>query len=235
MSHIHKPHSGSLQAGFTIVELLIATLVFSLILLVITYGVLHFTNSYYKGLNTSMTQNAAQSAIDTIVQAVEFSESGTTVSDNTHFCAGTKMFVYDAGKAFAGGTPAAGNRGLYMMDANSSCTDPGGATGGTELLGKNMRVADIKVSKSNAADISDPNIPWQISLRIAYGDSDLLCSAHLNSSPGGCNAGDASMASSAAFAADDMRCKSTVGAQFCSVATLTAVAQQRIILNSTGP
>jgi len=54
--------SKRLQSGFTLVELMIATMVFSVILLVITYGVVRFTNSYYKGLNSSTTNSAGTRA-----------------------------------------------------------------------------------------------------------------------------------------------------------------------------
>jgi prepilin-type N-terminal cleavage/methylation domain-containing protein len=216
------------QAGFTIVELMIATLVFSMVLLLITYGVLHFTTSYYRGINSSTTQTTAQNATDTIAQAIQFSDSGTTHSDATHFCAGNKMFLYDVGMEFTGNVQA-GNRGLYMVPAPATCTDPGGVpTGGTELLGKNMRVADISLGKSSDVDEADTTIPWQITIRVVYGDSDLLCSPAANGNPGGCRAGDASRAANARFSATDLSCRAVTGSQFCSVAALSTVAQQRI-------
>src|SRR6185369_9199416 len=107
------------QAGFTIVELMIATLVFSLVLIVITVGVLHFTNTYYKGVNNSATQTAAQNAIDTISQSIQFTMSGSAGTDDAPagvFCAGSRLFLYTAGKQYTGGTPSGTNWGLYMMN-----------------------------------------------------------------------------------------------------------------------
>src|SRR5262249_25193419 len=70
----------SRQAGFTIVELMVATLVFSTILIVITYGVLSFTRAYYNGVTNSTTQDTARNIISTISQAVEFNGSGINVT-----------------------------------------------------------------------------------------------------------------------------------------------------------
>ena len=50
----------SSQSGFTIVELMIATLVFAMVLLVITVGVMSFTRAYYRGINQSNTQRVAR-------------------------------------------------------------------------------------------------------------------------------------------------------------------------------
>jgi prepilin-type N-terminal cleavage/methylation domain-containing protein len=61
------------QAGFTIVELMIATLVFAVVLILITVGVLTFTRSFFKGINQSRTQNAARTVIETISQGIQFS------------------------------------------------------------------------------------------------------------------------------------------------------------------
>jgi prepilin-type N-terminal cleavage/methylation domain-containing protein len=156
------------QKGFTIVELMIATVVFSMVLLVITYGVIHFTTAYYKGINNSATQTAAQNAIDSITQSIQFSSGGTTTADSSHFCAGGKVFLYNLGKQF-GGTPTATDRGLYEMPSTASCDDPGTPNGGTELLGKNMRLAGVSVTSS---DSTDPTVPWQVTIRVAYGDAE---------------------------------------------------------------
>jgi prepilin-type N-terminal cleavage/methylation domain-containing protein len=213
------------QAGFTIVELMIATLVFSMVLLVITFGVIHFTTAYYKGINSSNTQTTTQNAIDSITQSIQFSSGGTTASGTTHFCAGGKVFIYDLGKEF-GGTPTSTNRGLYEMPADTGCSDPGTPTGGTELLGKNMRLAAVSVTST---DSTDPTVPWQVTVRITYGDTDLLCSPALNGNTGGCSSGSSNFAATATFAADDLQCRSQVGSQFCSVSVLNSVAQQRIV------
>src|SRR3990172_9120101 len=66
--------------GFTIVELMIATTIFSVILLIVTFGMLQIGRTYYKGITLTKTQNAARSIIDTISQDIQFSGEGVTDS-----------------------------------------------------------------------------------------------------------------------------------------------------------
>ncbi len=60
------------SGGFTVIELMIATIVFAVILLVVTAGVLQFTRQYYKGINSSNTQAAARAIIDDMTRAIQF-------------------------------------------------------------------------------------------------------------------------------------------------------------------
>lgn len=214
------------QAGFTIVELMIATVVFSLVLIVILTGVLHFTAAYYKGVNSSSTQVVAQNALDAITQAIQFSGMGTTTSVATngslsYFCAGNKEFVYVAGQEYDGGTPSSNNPGLYEINS-ASCSSTPTITNGTELLGKNMRVASVSLSQD--AD----NAAWNVKLVIAYGDGDLLCNTGKDGNTGGCNPGDGSYAPTAAVVGEDVRCKLTTGSQFCSVSALSTAVTPRV-------
>jgi prepilin-type N-terminal cleavage/methylation domain-containing protein len=219
------------QGGFTIVELMIATLVFSVVLLVITIGVLSFTNSYYKGINSSTTQSTAQNAIDTVSQAIQFSSSGsagTDVAPSGLFCAGSRMFLYSLGVQYKGATPSASNWGLYMFpNPHTSNCDTSGISsfaGGTELLASGMRVANVSVTNIDATK----NL-WQISLTLVYGDSDLLCNTKLGgTTKGSCQTTAPTYALSDPVSGDDVSCKSQIGSQFCSVAALSTVAQQRI-------
>ena len=215
------------QAGFTIVELMIATLVFSMVLIVIIYGVLHFTADYYKGVNSSSTQVTAQNALDTITQAIQFSASGTaagTVSAGTgYFCAGNKVFTYSAGKEYDG-TTSITNWGLYETNGSGgSCAATTSVGSGTQLLGKNMRVASVSLTPTAGDETT-----WQIKLVIAYGDGDLLCNTGKAGTAGGCGSGDSSNAQTATVTGDDVRCRATTGSQFCAVTVLSTVATQRV-------
>ncbi len=230
----HNSTALSEQSGFTIVELMIATLVFSVVLLVITVGVLHFTSSYYKGINSSTTQTTAQNAIDSVSQAIQFSSNGsagTDVSPPGLFCAGSQMFLYSLGVQYQGGTPSAANWGLYMFPnphtSNCSTTGIGSFAGGTELLGKGMRVTNVSV-----LTIDPVKNLWQISLTLTYGDSDLLCRTTLGGgTKGSCQQTAPTYALTDTVSGTDVSCKSQIGSQFCSVAALSTVAQQRIAGN----
>ena len=199
------------ESGFTIVELMIATLVFSVILTVITMGVMSFTNRYYKGANVSTTQNAAQSILDTITQAIQFGSAIVQPSSATtnYFCAGGYAFTYDKGVLYTGS-----QTGLYMAPMGSTCTPT--TTGGKQLLGTNMRITNLAVTNVNAAEHL-----YSVSITVAFGANDLLCS------PGQGNCyGSAAMTTF--WPVSDLRCKTTTGSQFCAVSTLTTTVEQRI-------
>ena len=214
MKNIQEPLAKN-QSGFTIIELMIATLVFSVILTVITAGVVSFTNRYYKGANASATQNTARSIVDTITQAIQFGTAQVvpTTSTNNFFCAGGYVFTYsNTGALYTGDTT---QKGLYMSPMGSTCqaaTPP--VSGGKQLLSKNMRLTNLSVSP-----IGDKL--FTVSVSVAYGPDDLLCSS---SQPGTCN-GSRTMIF---WPVSDVACRSTSGSQYCAASSLKTTVQQRV-------
>lgn len=61
--------------GFTLVELLIATTVFAVILLVCTTGLVQIGRMYYKGVTQARTQETARTVMDDISRTIQFSNS----------------------------------------------------------------------------------------------------------------------------------------------------------------
>src|SRR5262249_3702342 len=109
-------NTGGPQAGFTIVELMVATLVFSFVLVIITVGVLFFSKTYYAGRNRARTQNTARSVVGTISQAIQFTGTAITTTADTgaqYFCAGSRIYVFNLGAKYAGGTATSAVPGLY--------------------------------------------------------------------------------------------------------------------------
>lgn len=216
------------QTGFTIVELMIATLVFSTILLVITYGILRFTSAYYKGVNSSTTQDTARSIMDTVSQAVQFSGStivptdGPGATNGTYFCAADHIFVFKAGKQYMGGTPTAANPGLFEAATDGCKPSLVVYSKGQELLGKHMRIANLQL-------INNGGQSYTVSIRLAYssgGDpahdgDDLLCSPSVNNS---CT----SSRTMTNFALPDLMCKTQTGSQFCATSALSTTVIQRV-------
>ena len=202
------------QQGFTIVELMIATMVFSVILIVITIGVLHFSNDYYRGVNSSTTQNIARGVTDTVTQALQFSGGGLNGpggSPSGYYCIGNQRFQYTLGVKL----PSA-SHGLYQV------TDPLCAAavpaGGHELLQAHMRLVNFSI-----VPVVGTTQLFTVTIKIAYGDDDLLCAP--TSVPGSCNSGAANLPN---FIQPDLRCRIQAGSQFCSVSTLITTVQQRV-------
>jgi prepilin-type N-terminal cleavage/methylation domain-containing protein len=215
------------QSGFTIVELMIATIVSSVILLVITYGIVHFTNDYYHGINASNTQATAQNAIDSVAHAIEFNAGTTTgvdgITSSGVFCAGTQIFLYTAGKQLTA-APNATNWGLYQLNnPSANCVMPPDTSGGTELLGTNMRLAYIKLEQQSGTNV------WNVDMRVAYGDPDLLCRKSITgTTKGSCQPGATAYQTSDTLQGNDVTCKTQTGSQFCSISHLSTSVGQRI-------
>ena len=64
------------EHGFTIVELMFSTMVFSTILLLSMSALIQIGRMYYKGVTTSQTQQTARALLDEISQGIQFSGSG---------------------------------------------------------------------------------------------------------------------------------------------------------------
>lgn len=70
MRHITRRHN---QQGFTILELMIATVVLSVILLIATLTIFGVGKLYYKGQTTAQTQDTARNVIEQISRQLQFS------------------------------------------------------------------------------------------------------------------------------------------------------------------
>lgn len=206
------------QQGFTIVELLIATVVFSVVLLVITAGILQFTNSYYRGVNTASVQATARGAMDTLAQAVQF--TGQQVQTGTGaVCIGNQRYSYRLGYQLEPtvSRPDQATTALYRTTySGGACT--ASFTGGQEMLNKNMRLAKFQVTSPDTK-------VWTITIKVAYGDIDLLCAPV--STAGSCNPGGG-ITSAVQAGVGDLTCKSTSGSQFCSTSALSTTVVRRI-------
>ena len=207
------------QQGFTILELLVATAVFSMVLLVITAGILQVTRVYYKGVTESNTQNIARSVIDVISQSIQFgggdvipTTAGTaTPSAPRAFCVGNKRYTYALGwQVVDSNTPNAtqnqSHHALVLDDeAGCSASAPNdidqAAIDGRELLGPNMRLSKLTVESAG------PNL-YKVVVRVVYGDNDLLKSPPTS---------------------DSTTCiNERSGTQFCAISELSTVVAKRV-------
>ncbi len=66
--------------GFTIVELMIATVVFSLVMVICLVGMVQVSRAYYKGITISKTQEAGRFLMDEISSTIQF--SGSSINPN---------------------------------------------------------------------------------------------------------------------------------------------------------
>lgn len=210
------------EKGFTIVELMIATAVFSLVLLLCSFAIVNVGRVYYKGMIINRTQDAARKTADDVARAIQFGSPGENfyrygstgdASDpdtiQAH-CLGGVRYSYSVLRAVGEGADAWPH--VLWKDRipqGGDCTplditqdNPGGHEG-VELLGENMRISSFEVAPSGDA--------WDISVRVAYGDDE--------------NAFEP--------AGDDVErfsiCKGAIsGGQFCAVSQLKTTVMKRL-------
>lgn len=207
MNMMHRKTSSN-QGGFTIVELLIASLVFSVVLLAVTIGIIQISRVYYKGITESTTQNTTRSIVDTVSQAIQFNGGAVSTTLNpapgtwSSFCIGNQQFSYRLGYQLVSGTPNANQTNkAFLQTPSAGCAgNPPAATNGRELLGDKMRLSKLSVTSAGG------NL-YKVSVKVIYGDDDLL------DNPTTTNA----------------TCKNQrAGSQFCSVSELTTTVVKRV-------
>ncbi len=218
------------QKGFTLVELMIATAIFTIILLIATTGIIRIGNIYYKGIITSQTQNATRSIGNNLSTSLQFASADIVVPPSyppgyEYFCLGNTIYVYYLGVQYKKANNNPWGSGLYSEDlANGSGCAPtntqcAGAiitncyTDRRQLLGEGMRVLVLKVKPVGAS--SDL---YSVSLRLIYGDNDLLTNYDNNG-----------VLLASPPPNDQVTCKSGVaGSSFCGVALLDTVVKKRL-------
>ena len=212
-----RPVKLSVQ-GFTIIELMIATTVFSLVLLLCAAGLIQIGRTYNKGLTTNKTQATARSLIEEISRAIQFSGGAVATTPTTRtpgvpyvFCVDDKRYTVLPDKQLKD-SPADNTQSKYAVvsDTFAGCsassppaavTDNGfnisSLVNGRELLAPNMRIARLEVN-------SKPNNLYEVIVRVVYGDEDLLDNSHSN-------------------------CRNVkAGTQFCAVSELSTVVEKRL-------
>ena len=215
------------QRGFTIVEFMIATSVFGVVLLIVTAAVLYISRQYQNSLYASSTQAATSNLVDTVAQSIKF--SSTPISSTSHasgtksYCIGTKQYLYVVGKQVDGGNAATKTRNAVIARQNSNCTlesiitsQPSGSP--QELLGRGMRLSKLTITTSPAS----PAL-YTVSARVVYGDDDLLCSPSVS---GSCSS-SATM-SAVDLARSDIICRPQSGSEFCAVSELSSTVYRRL-------
>lgn len=200
-----EPSLDAKQTGFTIIELLIATLVFSTILLILSSGLIQIGRQYYKGITTSRTQQVTRNVIDDISRNIQFSGDKTPITvhgaGTFYFCINNYRYTYKLNtKLVANSSNHVFVRDIYpACDAPANLADISSLSGASELLAANMRLANLVISPPSGS-------LYTVTIRVASGDDDLL---------------DLSTPTAA-------KCKSQAGSQFCATAELQTTVQKRI-------
>jgi prepilin-type N-terminal cleavage/methylation domain-containing protein len=187
------------NSAFTIIELMIASTVFSVILLVLTSGLLQVGRLYFKGVTASKTQEATRSIIDEISREIQF--SGKTIKTNQGtspdvFCIGDSKYVINLNKV-QGTDP---ENGLFAEEKSQDCSATSSSPTTAEfrvLTPTHMRINNLSVS-----NIPGTNL-YTINVKVIYGPADLSTSGQCDTSI-------------------------RAGGQFCAVSELSTTVEKRV-------
>lgn len=201
------------EKGFTILELLISTAVFSVVLLLCATAVLQVGQIFYKGVVTNRIQDTSRKVANDVISAIQYGESNLTyqqvaIPGGFAKCIGTVRYTYLTGKSVGSGAGqslhvlwkdrvgAVGSCALNPVNINSPAS-------GEELLGPNMRINNFDVTSLTGS-------LWKVNVTIAYGATDDL---FVNN--GGVY--------------DYSLCiPRNLGGQFCAVSGITSYAMERL-------
>jgi len=191
------------QAGFTIIELLIASAVFSIVILGASVAIIQIGRLYYKGIVVSRTQTVARDLVESISMQIQYSGasvSGTGETANTGdiglICIGGYRYMYSKYTRQGGGFLHAGWRDeLPCSSPLPNLNLPQPSVGGKDLVGENMSILNMSVLPVVGNDGL-----YNISVTVIYGEHDLV--------------------EPPANASERHRCRgSDAGSQWCSVVT----------------
>lgn len=175
--------------GFTVVELVIAAAVFSLILMAAQTGFIEIGRLFYKGVSVTQTQAIASDIVDQIKNDIQVAANVSlkqTANGYTYYCVGNNRYTVNIGRqvdsSVSSDFSANGNFGLLhdILPGDSACAAPcsGSCPAGavafkspSELLGGKMRLAQLSITQPYAA--ASPNL-FNVSLVAVYGDDQAL-------------------------------------------------------------
>jgi prepilin-type N-terminal cleavage/methylation domain-containing protein len=207
------------QAGFTIVELMIATTVLAVILLLVTVMMTNIGNLYYRGVNQSRLQDDVRTVTGQISQNLELNDEivssanvanayGTTTTMYA-YCVGDTRYSYVLNLQI--GTGSAQSKHVLWRDSYTKACAPidlalaqpesgtNAGTNGIELVAPNSLLTAFSISSSS---------PFTISMGMAYGTTGTNGVLNLTGI--------------------SSTCKNGKGDDFCATASLTTTVVQRI-------
>jgi prepilin-type N-terminal cleavage/methylation domain-containing protein len=186
------------NSGFTVVELLIATAVFAVVLVVAQTSFIQIGHLFYKGVSITQTQDTA----DHIFQDINGNfQTATAVSNSsgngyTYYCIGNTRYTYQIDREVSSSSTstdphsslaAKGTYGVLkdvLPGSGSACSTPCDDTHpppytcptGTvklsspvELLGEKMRVEQFNIASSTSTSSL-----YNVAIVLAYGDQNTL-------------------------------------------------------------
>lgn len=198
------------QKGFTIIELLIASLIFTTILLLCLEGITRLGKIYIKNTSTSRTSQFIKAFTDEVSRQIKYGSSmpltlPSNIDNSYRFCVSGNAYkiifnnINDAIKRKQNPGCGTSIQGDFFD------------TGAENIAPNGMRVLTFSISESESL--------WSVNILVALGDNDLLTDADGNTL-------------SEATPYDQLtgvKCRSGIsGGEFCSVLGISSYATRRL-------
>lgn len=190
------------QRGFTIIELMIATTVLSVLLLLASFGILRIGQIYYKGVLTTRTQDVARTAVEDISRTVQTGGNknvkhippATPGSGLGVICIGQIRYTYVLNaQLITDGMPGSDQtkNGMWVdtiragqcqpisalkmkNDDNPSLGDPNIPPAPYVAQGRELLGANMRLVHVDVTNTTQGSVlPVRVNIKIAYGESDL--------------------------------------------------------------
>ncbi len=202
------------EQGFTVVELLIATTVFSTVILLGLTGFVQVGKSYYKGVTISQTQEAARQVLNEVSGNIRLGSSVSSLNDagggRFFYCVGSHRYTFTPFNMVDSSNHDEITKFGLLEDSlpgETACANPFGNPGvplssPVELLSNQMRLL-----KFNISPVGSNTKLFSVALTVAYGQNEAL------TDPGSA----------------DAQCKLNLGGtQFCAITKLSTVVYEGI-------
>lgn len=198
------------QNGFTIIELLIASVAFVSLLILITTAAIQISRIYYNGITKTNTQNAARNVTIAITKSIQFASypgtnSITSLStysiptplpapfDIGWYCVGGDVYMFSEGGILKTSALDVSNLGIvYYSGSCPSITDvaPGGTLSNSDvsMLNSDINASGVEELLSPNMRVStlsikpDTNNPnlYLLDVQVTNGADNLLCNSTIS-------------------------------------------------------
>lgn len=192
------------KKGFTIIELMVAMSVFSVVLLLCMQGFLRIGQAFYKGAALSRTQDNARVIMDEIAGSIRMSGGGEIALMNnvglSGYCIGNKTYTFHPPtSAPMRSTPD--SAALRVQEPESGGCRGLSLSAGREMVDNRMRLERLEINRISEG-------LYRVVVRVVQGEDDLI-----DDVVGG----------------DGFReCIGGSGSHFCAVSELETTVQRRI-------
>lgn len=201
--------NSSKEKGFTIIEILIATTIFSVVLLVFLTAFVKISQVFYKGVTMSQVQEATRNTLNSISDDIQFTKNPPSPNPATdYFCIADHRYTFKKGVQVASGVYA----GVYRENVGANCQDPLVVPVDTntaeQMLGNGMQLNDLNVNcpTNNACNVRI--------LVVYYGNDNTVLISPSHSSP--------------EWQATDAQCSGpAISSQLCATAVYQSTVLQK--------